>query len=251
MTLDAARVAATRTADSDISGAPTTLSQARDQYVESPEFKALAHRTQVSYRNVLKHEDLRQLMTRKARQVTRADLLAVKDAISAAGRVPANTLRVVGALMAWCLDRQLIDSNPALRLKLAQSEADPKPFTDEEVGHMVAALEDQTPEPIRTLGLLVAYTGARPATWTDAEWAEIDLKRARLTVSRSRGRKTKLGRGWAIPLARQCVELLRAMRDEQGRRATAHLFGRKLVVEQKARDRLAKAAGLTEESSRG
>jgi integrase len=115
---------------------------------------------------------------------------------------------------------------------------------------VATALHD-SPEPIRTIGLLVAYTGARPATWTDAKWSEVDLKRALLTVSRSRGRTTKLGRGWAVPLPKQAVVLLQVLRKSYGRHPPEYVFGRRVVIEQKQRDRLAKLAGMTDPKNRG
>jgi integrase len=79
----------------------------------------------------------------------------------------------------------------------------------------------------------------------------VDLKRATLTVARSRGRKTKLGRGWSIPLANYPLEILQAIHKEQGKSRNEWLFGRALTVEQKVRDRIAKAAGMADDGSRG
>jgi integrase len=249
MSLDAARTAAGRLADSGIVGPPVTLGQVREQYLDSPEFAALAPRTQRSYKHVLGHRDLYALMGRKLRELARLDLLNVKDAITREGRVASNLLRPVMALCSWAVDRGFIEVSPASRLKLAANEADPRPFSDHEVGEVVAALE-KMPEPMRTLGLLIAYTGQRPATWTDAKWSECDLRRARLTVSRSRGRQTKLGRGWAIPIPTQALALLKELRKKQGRHATEYVFGRPIVIEQKQRDRLAKLAGMDDAGNR-
>jgi hypothetical protein len=250
MGLDAARIAAARLADAGVQGPPVTLGQVREQYLDSPQFLGLAHRTQRSYKHSLAHRDLQPLMTRKLRDLTRLDFLTVKDTIARHGRAASNILRPVGALLSWGVDRGYLESNPAARLKLQANEADPRPFSEQEVAGMLVALY-QSPEPLRTAGLLSAYTGQRPSTWTDAKWVEVDLRKARLTVSRSRGRKTKLGRGWAVPLPRQAVGLLKTLRKSQGNSPAEWVFGRRITIEQKQRDRLAKLAGMDDPSNRG
>jgi Phage integrase family len=77
------------------------------------------------------------------------------------------------------------------------------------------------------------------------------LKRATLTVARSRGRRTKLGRGWSIPLASWPLRVLQAMHKAQGKSRSEWLFGRLLTVEQKVRDRVAKTAGMADDGDRG
>jgi integrase len=177
-------------------------------------------------------------------------LLTLKDAIAADGRAFQNLLRPAQALFSWALDRGHIDVSPASRLKLPLNEADPQPYTDEELGAMVEAAR-KAAEPWATLYQLVAFTGQRPATWTDAKWNEISIKSATLTVGRQRGRLSKRGKGWAIPLSDPVVRLLAALQKAQGRQRNEWLFGRKLMVEQKVRDKIAKAAGMADKAARG
>jgi integrase len=250
MSLDAARTAAGRLADRGVVGPPTTLAQAREQYLGSVEFSALAPRTQSSYRHVLTHKLLAQLMGRKLRELTRQDFLGLKHTLAQNGLVAANKLRPLMALCSWALDHGLIETNPATRLKLQANEADPQPYTQPEVSSMLAAIE-KLEEPTRTLGIMVTYTGQRPTTWASAKWSEADLRRGTLTVVRSRGRAGKLGRGWSIPIPRQALEILTALRAAQGRHANEWVFGRRLVVQQRVRDRMAKIAGLADASNRG
>lgn len=253
MTLDQARTVAMRLADAGALPAnPVTFAQLRAAYLGSTEFAALAKRTQQSYRWVLESKHYVGFATRKVREITRQDVLALKDDIARSGRAYQNILRPLQALFTWGLDRGYIDVSPAMRLKLPQNEIDPQPFTEAEMGAMLVAVSERgLEEPWRSLYMLTAYTGQRPSTWGSSKWTELDLNRCTLKVSRSRGRKTKLGRGWAIPLAPPVVEILKAMRKEQGRARGEWLFGRELVVEQKVRDRAAKLAGLAGEGSRG
>lgn len=252
MNIEQARAMAGRIANEGGAPAsvPLTFSQLRLAYFDSAEFKKLAERTQRSYRWVLQSKDYDGLAPRKIREITRLDLLALKDKIATDGRAYQNILRPAQALFSWALDRGHVDVSPAARLKLPLNEADPQPYNDAELGALMGAAE-KAAEPWRTLYLLVGYTGQRPATWTDAKWDEIDLRNATFTVSRARGRKTKRGRGWAVPLAKPAVALLEALRKRQGRGRNEWLFGRKLAVEQKVRDRIAKAAEMTEAGERG
>jgi integrase len=251
MNLEQARAVAARIASEGApASVPLTFSQLRLAYFESAEFKKLADRTQRSYKWVLQGKDYEGLASRKIRDITRLDLLAIKDKIATDGRAFQNILRPAQALFSWALDRGHVDVSPASRLKLPLNEADPQPYTDTDLGSLVEAAE-AAEEPWRTLYLLVAHTGQRPATWTDAKWSEIDIRNATLTVSRVRGRKTKRKRGWSIPLAAPAVALLQALHKRQGRGRNEWLFGRRLVVEQKVRDRIAKAAGMAAEGDRG
>ena len=229
---------------------PLTFAQLRTAYFESAEFQALADRTQKSYKWVLKGRDYEPFAARRVRDISRLDLLALKDRIAADGRAFQNLLRPAQALFSWALDRGHVDVSPAARLKLPVNVADPQPYSDRDLGALVGAAEGVS-EPWRTLYLLVAYTGQRPSTWTDAKWREVDIKRGVLTVSRMRGLKSKRGRGWSIPLAPASVSLLQELLKDQGKRRNEWLFGRKLVLEQKVRDRVAAAAGLGEAGDRG
>jgi hypothetical protein len=84
---------------------PLTFAQLRLAYFDSAEFKALAPRTQRSYKWVLNSKDYEELAPRKIRDVTRLDLLALKDKIAADGRAFQNILRPAQALFSWALDR--------------------------------------------------------------------------------------------------------------------------------------------------
>lgn len=251
MDIEQARAAAQRIASETApASTPLTFSQLRVAYFDSAEFKRLSARTQKSYKWVLEGKDYEGLAPRKLRDITRLDLLAIKDAIAADGRAFQNVLRPAQALFSWALDRGLVDISPATRLKLPLNQADPQPYADEELGDMVAAAKKAS-EPWRTLYMLVAYTGQRPSTWTDAKWAEINMRSGTLTVSRVRGRRSKLKRGWAIPLAKPVLALLQALLKRQGRDKNEWLFGRALVAESKIRNTIAKAAGLPKEANRG
>lgn len=251
MNLEQARAVAARIASEGAPATtPLTFAQLRLAYFDGAEFKRLAPRTQRSYKWVLEGKDYENLKNRKLRDITRLDLLAIKDKIAADDRAYQNILRPAQALFSWALDRGHVDVSPAARLKLPANEADPEPYTEGELGDMAGAAR-KAGEPWRTLYLLVAYTGQRPSTWTDAKWAEVSLKSATLTVSRTRGRQTKRGRGWSVPLAKPALELLQALLKRQGRDKNEWVFGRALVVEQKIRDKIAKAAGMSAKASRG
>lgn len=266
MNIDQARIAAQKVAATPATtstvSSVTTFAQTRAAYFDSAEFKQLGQRTQSSYKWVLgpreakepdkpapKASDFEDLAARKIRDITRLDLLAIKDRVAASGRAFQNILRPAQALFTWALDRGYIDMSPAMRLRLPLNEADPHPYSDKELGAMVTAAREAE-EPWRTLYLLVAYTGQRPITWTHAKWTEVSLRTATLTVSRTRGRKSKLKRGWSIPLAPPAVKLLEALFKRQGRQRNEWLFGQPIAAESKIRNKIARAAGMPGEKQK-
>lgn len=251
MDLEQARMAAQRIASETApASTPLTFALLRAAYFDSAEFKRLSPRTQKSYKWVLQKNDYSGLETRKLRDISRLDVLAIKDKIAEDGRTFQNVLRPCQALFSWALDRGHIDVSPATRLKLPLNQADPQPYTEDELGAMAHAA-GEAEEPWRTLYLLTAYTGQRPSTWTDAKWNEVNMKSRTLTVSRVRGRRSKLKRGWSIPLASPVMSLLQALYKRQGQERNEWLFGVPLVAESKIRNKIAKAAELPKESNRG
>lgn len=247
--LDQARLAAQRRAGIAAT-VPMTFAQLRTAFFESTEFAELAERTRKSYRWVLEGRDYNGFANRKLRSITRQDVFALKDDIHNSGRKYQNIMRPLQKLMSWALDRGYIEVSPAARLKLSANEEDPQPYTDVQVGLVVHAAKTAV-YPWRELYLLVAYTGQRPVTWAAAQWNEINLKTGTFTIARSRGRRSKLGRGWAIPLAKPVVDILNAIMKRQGRERNEMLFGRKIAVESKVRNAVAKAAGMAGAANRG
>jgi site-specific recombinase XerD len=252
MDLDQARQAAIRRAAAagHSTGSPTTFADLRTSYFDSIKFQGLAARTQKSYKWVLQNADYAPWNKRKVRDITRRDVLALMDTVHKSGRAHQNIMRPLMALMTWAVKQEYIDASPATKLELPANMADAKPYTDQELGQMLTAAKE-APEPWATLYQLVAYTGQRPSTWSDAKWAEVDPKHATLTISRTRARSTKKKAGWSVPLNSYCLALLKALQKAQGRRRNDWLFGQPLVAESKIRNRIAKAAKLHKASNRG
>jgi integrase len=101
-------------------------------------------------------------------RVTKADLIAWKDALVAAGRSPKGIkdgqLAAVRALFNFAVDNGLLPSNPALGVTVRQSKSAGTrmlPYSDDEVARLLA-LADRQPHPCRRwLPWLMALSGAR------------------------------------------------------------------------------------------
>jgi len=253
MSLEAARASAGRLSSDGagpaVAGAGASFASVRSMYFTSAEFAGLSPRTQRSYKWVLESDNYVGFEGRRIGQITRGDVLSLKDAIVASGKTYQNVLRPLQALMSWAVDRQLLEVSPASRLKLPSNRADPHPFTDTEAGMLLHAIDEEV-SPVREVYLLIALTGARPSFWCDARWSEIDLRAATVQVSQARARTSKLGRSWTLPLSRQALAVLKEL---YASRTGPYITGgdRPFTLEQKVRDRIAERALLGLEGARG
>lgn len=101
-------------------------------------------------------------------RVTKADIIAWKDALVAAGRsakgIKDGQLAAVRALFNFAVDNGLLPSNPALGVTVRQSKSAGTrmlPYSDDEVARLLA-LADRQPHPCRRwLPWLMALSGAR------------------------------------------------------------------------------------------
>lgn len=128
------------------------------------------------------------------------------------------------ALMYFALDREFIERNPVARLKPWPKKSGPDnerhvardAFTEDELRALITAAEPVE----RTLVMLLAFTGMRPAEVYALGWEHVDLDAGAIRVERSwdhRGRKfvppkTKSGTR-TFPLEPWLVTELRAHRE--------------------------------------
>jgi integrase len=253
MSLEAARAAAGRLSVDGVgattAGSTITFASARALYFQSGEFAGLSERTKRSYKWVLQSVHYHGFEARRLSTITRADILNLRDGIIASGKAHQNVLRPLQALLSWCVDRQMLEVSPASRLKLPTNRADPNPLSDNEAGMLLAA-SDQAESPVRELYLLTALCGSRPSFWCEVRWSEVNLKAATVTVSPTRAGTTKLGYSWTLPLSRQAVAILTKLAEAK---SGPYVIGGDAVytLEQKVRNRIAKAALLSLGDSRG
>jgi len=149
-------------------------------YKASPEWSRLADATQAVYATYLKV--LEAAPHTLVRDVTRRDLLAVRDAVAAGRGNGAATgfMRAASALFSWAVDREWIDTTPATRIRALPGGHLPA-WTGE---HMAAALA-ALPEPLRRAVVLARHTGQRRGDLCAMRWDAYDG-----TVLRVRQQKT-------------------------------------------------------------
>ena len=103
----------------------------------------------------------------------------------------------------------LTEALPSIQTKHLAAITDPK-----EVGHLLRAIDDyQGDISIVTAMKILPYTFVRSGELRAAEWAEIDLNRAEWVVPAGR---MKMRQPHVVPLARQVVKMLTAMREYSG-----------------------------------
>lgn len=156
--------------------------------------------------------------------ITRQDVKAWASEMRANGTGPTTVQRcahLFSASMVAAMDAEIVDSNPAARLRLPGSaKAQERFLTREEF----TAVREQMPTTMDQLILDVAvYTGMRPGEWAGLHWNRVDLDRgvARVveTFDEPGGRMKAYPKGKKVrdvPLIPDLVDALRAERDERG-----------------------------------
>ncbi len=174
-----------------------------------------ARRTVASWRNIercLALHVLPKLGDRPIRDIRRADVHSILDALVAAERVGAarEVRKHLHRLFEWALDREIIAVNPVHKMKrndLAPNNDAGRALTDEElraVWHGASALGYPFGPWIRLLML----TGQRRAEWAKAARSEIDADRRLLEIPAERH---KSGRDHIVPLADPAWEIVEGL----------------------------------------
>jgi integrase len=139
---------------------------------------------------------------RAIRDVKRADVHQLLDALVAAGKV--GTAREVrkhlSALFNWAIDREIVPDNPVYgmtRSDLKQTYEAGRSLTDEELRAIWQAA-GELGYPFGPLFQLLMLTGQRRNEWANARWAELDAAKRCLEIPRDR---YKGGRDHVIPLS--------------------------------------------------
>lgn len=193
-------------------------------------------RTRRGFREATRHDYRRQLEQRaipffgrtRLAEIEPRDVKRYIAAVAAEG-VAANTVRLavapVKALFATAVEEGLIRSNPGAGLRIAQpvegepeQEAEPpKALTEDELRALLADVPNES----RLLVEFLAHTGLRISEALGLRWADVDLGRRRVKVSRRlyRGNvappKSSYGRR-EVPLSEGMARALWAARKAPG-----------------------------------
>jgi integrase len=121
----------------------------------------------------------------------------------------------IGQIFRFAIARELANRNPAADFRprdvLAATESENFAHVDEkDLPELLAKMDDYNGDALTRFGLkLLAYCFPRTSELIEAPWTEFDLDRARWDIPAER---MKMKTPHIIPLSRQAVEVLRALR---------------------------------------
>lgn len=185
--------------------APDSIAALIVAYRRSPEYAAKRPATRANYHVYLR--DLESVAEVRAADVTRRELLLMRDAIAGKrGHGAANVfIHVASVLFGWAVNHDWIEQSPVRDIRrLPGSEI--TAWTAAQADHALAHL----PEPYRRVVLLARYTGQRRGDLCALRWSAYDGRAIRLTQQKT---DAKL----VIP----CHPVLRAELDRWRREATS------------------------------
>jgi integrase len=148
--------------------------------------------------------------TRPLRSITRRDVVHLGDGVRErhGGTMANRVATTVKALLAWALDRDLIDVHPAARLRLpAPERSRDRVLTDDELRVLWIAW-GVLGWPFGTALKILLLTGCRRSEVGGMRHVEVDLDAALWTVPAAR---VKSGATHLVPLAPMVVDILSTM----------------------------------------
>lgn len=166
-------------------------------YLPSPQFTELADKTKIGYRRALLQIE-RWAGDQPARAVSRKAIKAWQRALeeSTSRLSAAATLRVLRIVMGVALDEGIIQTNPALKLRLATPGERDRVWADAEVERFCTACVAMERRSIAMAVQLALWLGQRQADVLRLAWAKIDLARGRVLV-----KQQKVGRELLVPIS--------------------------------------------------
>ncbi|MCZ6845271.1 MAG: integrase arm-type DNA-binding domain-containing protein, partial [Alphaproteobacteria bacterium] len=143
---------------------------------------------------------------RSIRDITRRDIIDLLEDIAAEAPATANrTKATISSLFNWCLDREILDTSPAVRLKAPAPIVErERVLSDDEIKALWPAFSKQG-EPIDAYFKILLLTGQRRSEVATMKWEHLDLKNGLWTIP---GALTKSGREHEVPLSPLAVEIL-------------------------------------------
>ena len=185
--------------------APGSIGALVEAYKRSPEWNALGPRTANEKRRYLR--PIEDLGSAPVTSLRRRHILEIRDTIAAVrGHGAANNFsRATSALLAWAVDREWIEHNPAHRIKEVAG-GHLRAWTGDEYASILPRL----PEHLRRVVVLARNTGQRRGDLIRMTWAQYDGRTVRLVQG-------KTGAALVIP----ATDILRAELDEWRRGASS------------------------------
>ncbi len=140
-------------------------------------------------------------------EVRRADIKALFLEKAETAPVAANRmLALVRAVLNYAIDEELIDANPAARIKVRPEIPRDRYLSETEIHSFWNGLDAAGFSPkLKTILKLLLVTGQRRSEVTGMRWAEIDLQKAIWELPADR---TKAGRAHRVPLSPLALDLI-------------------------------------------
>ena len=169
---------------------------------------------------VLNRSDLAPWRNRQLKDITRADVLKITDALRAAKKIP-MAISVEEKLAVFfddAIDRGLIEENPARSKVRRRRGSSSKPRSRDrvlsagEIEKLLLGLKSAPISPvIATILTLVLLTAQRPGEVRGMRWKELDLDAALWTIPAER---YKTNKPHEVPLSHWVVNMIRRIESE-------------------------------------
>ena len=167
-------------------------------------------RTQKEVARVLRGEFIPKWGSRDIREINRAHVHAMLDAIISRGAPSAanHDLAVLRKFFNWCVDRSLIEHNPCTGLKKPTKEVSrDRVLCDDELRAIWIAAK-QLGYPFGYIVHLLVLTAQRRAEVVSTRWKDIDMEQCAWSITRE---VAKTGRAHVVPLAPMTMDIIRRM----------------------------------------
>lgn len=147
---------------------------------------------------------------RSIRDITRRDIIDLLEDIATEAPATANrTKATISGLFNWCLDRGILDTSPAVRLKAPAPIVErERVLSDDEIKRLWPAFEKQG-EPFGAYFKVLLLTGQRRSEAATMQWDHVDLDDGLWSIP---AELTKANRSHECPLSPMAVEILRDMK---------------------------------------
>ena len=161
-------------------------------YKTSPEWARLSKSAKTTYALYIKELERPATAHLRATELTRRELLSIRDAIATARGNGAATgfIRSAQSMLAWARDREWIDLSPAAQIKALPGGHLPA-WTPQQAADAIAGLS----EPLRRVVVLALYTGQRRGDLIALPWSAYDGLTIKL-------RQQKTGAHLVVPVHR-------------------------------------------------
>ena len=165
--------------------------------------------TALETERVLKANLVSQWPTRDVRDIAKADILGLLDAIVDAGKPSAanHAFAAIRKFFNWCVERGLLETSPCLGIKMPAKAASRSRVLDDDELAKVWQASGQTGYPFGTIVQLLILTGQRRSEVGSMRWSAIDFDERTWAIPPE---DNKSGRLHVVPLTDATIELIEA-----------------------------------------